>query len=164
MVYLGQTAPDFDGPFYNEHYYSRNFSSSSLSTNKKTFKTPEPHDQRWYSYNCLTGMYTALSKSQKHQCQRIDCMARRQAVQAILTTKWQPKKATGSYDARRTPTIMAELLQAKKAVDHDFETTIEESEKCIKLLLRPGEMNNQAEYEALVIGLGVLHDLRATFH
>ncbi|KAM1157358.1 hypothetical protein ACFX2B_027739 [Malus domestica] len=63
MVYLGQTEPDFDGPFYNEHYYSRNFSSSSSSTNKKTFKTPEPHDQRWYSYNCPTGMYTALSKS-----------------------------------------------------------------------------------------------------
>ncbi|KAM1304565.1 hypothetical protein ACFX2F_022212 [Malus domestica] len=41
---------------------------------------------------------------------------------------------------------MAELLQEKKAVDRDFETTIEESEKRIKLILRPGEMKARFEH------------------
>ena len=41
---------------------------------------------------------------------------------------------------------MAELLQGKKAIDRDFETTIEESEKRIKLLLRPGEMKARFEH------------------
>ncbi|KAM1188352.1 hypothetical protein ACFX2J_024177 [Malus domestica] len=61
---------DFDPSFYNEDYYSRNSISSSSSANQKTFKPPEPRDQRWYSYNSPTGMYIALSK--KRQRQRID--------------------------------------------------------------------------------------------
>ncbi|KAM1076988.1 hypothetical protein ACFX19_024863 [Malus domestica] len=61
---------DFDASFYNEDYYSRNSISSSSSGNKKTFKPPEPRDQRWYSYNSPTGMYIALSKSKKRQRQR----------------------------------------------------------------------------------------------
>ncbi|KAM1985130.1 hypothetical protein ACFX16_013324 [Malus domestica] len=52
---------NFDEPFYNEDYYSRNSSSSSSSMKQKTFKPPEPRNQRWYSYNSPTGMYTALS-------------------------------------------------------------------------------------------------------
>ncbi|KAM1020217.1 hypothetical protein ACFX2C_041626 [Malus domestica] len=67
---------DFDAPFYNEEYYSRNSSSSCSSAKPRSFKPPEPRDQRWYSYNSPTGMYTALSKSQKRQRQRIDCLAR----------------------------------------------------------------------------------------
>ncbi|KAM2116954.1 hypothetical protein ACFX1R_010571 [Malus domestica] len=67
-------------------------------------------------------------------------MAQRQAAQATPTTKWQPKEATGSEDDRQPSTIMVELLQEKKAVNRDFETTIEESEKHIKLFLWPGEM------------------------
>ncbi|KAM2185621.1 hypothetical protein ACFX1Q_030603 [Malus domestica] len=55
---------DFDAPFYEDDY-SRNSSSLSLSANPKTFGLPKPRDQRWYSYNSPTGMYTALSKSQK---------------------------------------------------------------------------------------------------
>lgn len=45
---------DFDVPFYNEDYYACS-SGSSSSPN---------------------GVYTVLSKSQKHQRQRINCMAR----------------------------------------------------------------------------------------
>lgn len=41
---------------------------------------------------------------------------------------------------RQTLAIMTELLQEKKVIDHDFETEIEEFEKRIKTLLRPGEM------------------------
>ncbi|KAM1131885.1 hypothetical protein ACFX19_047054 [Malus domestica] len=73
-------------------------------------------------------------------------MAQRQAAQVILTIKWQPKKATGRDDDQRTPTIMAKLLQEKKVVDRDFETTIEKSEKCIKLFLQPGEMKDRFEH------------------
>ncbi|KAM2805251.1 hypothetical protein COP1_046032 [Malus domestica] len=58
---------DFDTPFYNEDYNSRNSSSSSSSVNLKTFRPPEPRDQRWYIYNSPTDMYTALSKSQKRR-------------------------------------------------------------------------------------------------
>ncbi|KAM1094642.1 hypothetical protein ACFX13_009748 [Malus domestica] len=41
---------------------------------------------------------------------------------------------------------MAELLQGKKVIDRDFETTIEEYDKCIKLFLRPGEMKARFEH------------------
>ncbi|KAM1915683.1 hypothetical protein ACFX13_035502 [Malus domestica] len=41
---------------------------------------------------------------------------------------------------------MAELLREKKAADCDFETTIEESEKRIKLILRPIEMKARFEH------------------
>ena len=136
---------DFDVPFYDEDYHSRNSSSSSSSAKQRTFKPPETRDQRWYSYNSPTGVYTALSKSQKRRRQRIDCMARRQAAQATSATKWQPKEIPGDNDDRQPPAIMAESSQDKKAADHSFETTIEESEKRIKLLLRPGEMKARFE-------------------
>ncbi|KAM1344339.1 hypothetical protein ACFX2F_008422 [Malus domestica] len=71
---------DFDEPFYNKDYYSRNSSSSSSSANPKTFRPPVPCDQRWYNYNSPTDMYTVLSKSQKRRRQRIDSLARRQAA------------------------------------------------------------------------------------
>ncbi|KAM1807966.1 hypothetical protein ACFX11_030902 [Malus domestica] len=86
---------DFDAPFYEDDY-SRNSSSLSLSANPKTFGLPKPRDQLWYSYNSPTGMYTALSKSQKRRCQRIDCLARRQAAQPVSATKWQLKETTRS--------------------------------------------------------------------
>lgn len=41
---------------------------------------------------------------------------------------------------------MAKLLQGNKVIDHDFETTIKESEKRIKLLLQPGEMKARLEH------------------
>ncbi|KAM1444484.1 hypothetical protein ACFX2I_040627 [Malus domestica] len=110
----------------------------SSSANPKPFRPPEPHYQT-YSYNSPTGIYTALSKSQKHRRQRIDCLARWQAAQLVSATKWQPKETAVSGDDRPTLTIMAEL-QGQKETNHDFKTTIEESEKRIKLLLRPGEM------------------------
>ncbi|XP_050116057.1 uncharacterized protein LOC126593931 [Malus sylvestris] len=130
---------DFDAPFYNEDYYSCISSSSSSSANQKTFRPPEPRDQRWYSYNSPTGMYTALSKSQKRRRQRIDCLARRQVTQPVSATKWQPKETVGSGDDWPTPTIMAEL-QGQKEINRDFETTIEAAEKRIKLLIRHDEM------------------------
>ncbi|KAM2245793.1 hypothetical protein ACFXTI_006693 [Malus domestica] len=78
---------DFDASFYNEDYYSRNSSNSSSSGNLKTFRPPEPRDQSWYNYNSPTGMYTALSESQKCRRQRIDCLARQQATQPVSATK-----------------------------------------------------------------------------
>ncbi|KAM1746425.1 hypothetical protein ACFX11_013056 [Malus domestica] len=54
--------------------------------------------------------------------------------------EWQPKEAAGSEDDRQTPIVMAESLQGQRVTDHDFETTIEESEKNIKLLIWPDEM------------------------
>ncbi|KAM1172880.1 hypothetical protein ACFX2G_023415 [Malus domestica] len=135
---------DFDAPFYNEDYYSCNSSSSSSSANQKTFRPPKPRDQRWYSYNSPTGMYTRLSKSQKRRRQCIDCLARRQAAQLVSATKWQPKEMVGSGDDRLTPTIMAEL-QGQKDTNRDFETTIEAADKRIKLLLQPGEMKARFE-------------------
>ena len=35
---------DFDAPFYNEDYYTRNSGSSSSPVNQRTFKPPEPRD------------------------------------------------------------------------------------------------------------------------
>ncbi|KAM1041461.1 hypothetical protein ACFX2C_030631 [Malus domestica] len=134
---------DFDALFY-EDYYSRNSSSLSSSANPKIFRLPEPRDQRWYSYNSPTGMYTVFSKSQKHRCQRIDCLARQQAAQPVSATKWQPKETARSEDDWPTPTIMVEL-QWQKETNRDFETTIEASEKRIKLLLRPGGMKVRFE-------------------
>ena len=37
---------DFDAPFYNEDYYSRNTNSSSSPADRKTFKPPRTSDQR----------------------------------------------------------------------------------------------------------------------
>ena len=137
---------DFDAPFYNEDYYARSSGSSSSPVNQCTFRPPEPRDQRWYTYNSPNGVYTALSKSQKRRRQRIDCMVRRRAAQETSAPKWQPKEKASNDDERQPPTIMTELLQGKQKIDRDFETTIEESEKWIKLLLRPGEMKARLEY------------------
>lgn len=41
---------------------------------------------------------------------------------------------------------MIELLQGKNAFDRDFETTIEESKKRIKLLIRHGEIKAHLEH------------------
>ena len=140
---------DFDTPFYNEEYYSRNSGSSSSSASRRTFKPPEPQDQRWYTYHSSKGVYTALSKSQKRRRQRIDCLARRQAAQetsAASSHKWQPKEKVGDNDNRQTPAIMRELAQGKQPVDHALITTFEEAEKRIKLLIRPGEMKARLEH------------------
>ncbi|KAM2277153.1 hypothetical protein ACFXTI_035487 [Malus domestica] len=134
----------FDTPFYNEDYYSCNSRSSSLSANPKTFGPPEPRDQRWYSYNSPTNMYIALSKSQKCRSQRIDCMGRRQEAQTVSATRWQLKEAVESGDDRPTPTIMA-VLQGQKETNRDYETTIKEFEKRIKLLIQPKEIKAHFE-------------------
>lgn len=52
----------------------------------------------------------------------------------------------GSEDDRQPLAIMAELLQGKRMIDRDFETTIEESEKRIKLFLWPREMKAHLEH------------------
>ena len=46
----------------------------------------------------------------------------------------------------KTPVIMRELVQGKQSVDHALETTFEEAEKRIKLLIRPGEMKARLEH------------------
>ncbi|KAB2604032.1 hypothetical protein D8674_042381 [Pyrus ussuriensis x Pyrus communis] len=86
---------DFNAPFYNEDYYSRNTNSSSSSADRKTFKPPKTSDQR---------------------CER------------------------------PTPTIMTELAEGKKVAAAGFETTIEDAEKRIKILLRPGETRARLEH------------------
>ncbi|KAM1790486.1 hypothetical protein ACFX12_034542 [Malus domestica] len=71
-------------------------------------------------------------------------MAQRRVAQTVSYVKWQPKEAIGSGDDRPTPTIMAEL-QGQKGTNHDVETTIEEFEKRIKLLIRPTKMKAHSE-------------------
>ena len=73
-------------------------------------------------------------------------MARRQAAQETSAPKWKLKEKASNDDEQQPPTIMTELLHGKQVVDSDFETTIEESEKRIKLLLRLGEMKACLEY------------------
>ncbi|KAM2033421.1 hypothetical protein ACFX1T_015311 [Malus domestica] len=137
---------DFGASFYDEDYYTRNSGSSESSRSQKTFKPPEPKDQRWYTYHSSKGVYTALSKSQKRRHQRIDCMARRQAAQETSAPKWRPNDTVATGDERPSPTIMTELGQGKRLVDRDIETTFEEADKRIKLLLRPGEMKARLEH------------------
>ncbi|KAM1010269.1 hypothetical protein ACFX2C_045766 [Malus domestica] len=137
---------DFDAPFYDEDYYIRNSSSSESSRSQKTFKPPEPRDQRWYTYHYSKGVYTVLSKSQKRRHQRIDCMARRRAAQETSVPKWRPKDIIVTDDERPPPAIMTELVQGKWLVNRDIETTFEEADKRIKLLLRPGEMKARLEH------------------
>ncbi|KAM2605482.1 hypothetical protein TB2_034282 [Malus domestica] len=131
---------DFNAPFYDEDYYIRNSSSSESSQSQKTFKPPEPRDQCWYTYHSSKGVYTALSKSQKRWHQRIDCMAHRRAAQETSVPKWQPKETVANDDKRPSLTIMTELVQGKRLVNRDVETTFEKADKWIKLLLRPGEI------------------------
>ncbi|KAM1945424.1 hypothetical protein ACFX13_000415 [Malus domestica] len=137
---------DFDASFYDDDYYKRNSSSSESSRSQKTFKPPEPRDQRWYTYHSSKGVYTALSKSQKRRHQRIDCMARRRAVQETSAPKWRPKDTVATDDERPPPAIMTELAQRKRLVDQDVETMFEEADKRIKLLIRPGEMKARLEH------------------
>ncbi|KAM2766146.1 hypothetical protein COP1_022094 [Malus domestica] len=137
---------DFDAPFYDEDYYTRNSSSSKSSRSKKTFKPPEPRDQRWYTYHSSKGVYTALSKSQKRRHQRIDCLACRRAAQETSIPKWPPNDTIANDDERPPPMIMTELVQGKRLVNQDIETTFEEADKRIKLLLRPGEMKARLEH------------------
>ncbi|KAM1147170.1 hypothetical protein ACFX2I_038860 [Malus domestica] len=137
---------DFDASFYDEDYYIRNSSSSESSRSQKTFKPPEPRDQRWYTYHSLKGVYTALSKSQKRRYQRINCMARRRATQETSVPKWRSNDTIITDDERPPPVIMTELVQGKRLVNRDIKTTFEEADKRIKLLLRPGEMKARFEY------------------
>ncbi|KAM1944739.1 hypothetical protein ACFX15_012937 [Malus domestica] len=137
---------DFDAPFYDEDYYIRNSSNSESSQSQKTFKPPEPRDQRWYTYHSSKGVYTALSKSQKCRHQRIDYMARRRAAQETSIPKWRSKETVANDDRRPSPTIMTELVQGKRLVNRDFETTFEEVDKRIKLLLWAGEMKACLEH------------------
>ncbi|KAM1414866.1 hypothetical protein ACFX2I_006584 [Malus domestica] len=137
---------DFDASFYDNDYYICNSSSSESSLSQKTFKPPEPRDQRWYTYHSSKGVYTALSKSQKHQHQIIDCMARRRATQKTAVHKWRSKDTISIDDERPPPTIMTELVQGKWLVNQDIETMFEEVDKRIKLLLRPGDMKARLEH------------------
>ncbi|KAM1111917.1 hypothetical protein ACFX2B_044229 [Malus domestica] len=137
---------DFDASFYDDDYYKRNSSSSGSSRSRKTFKPPEPRDQRWYTYHSSKGVYTALSKSQKRRHQRIDCMARRQATQETSASKWRPKDTVANDEERPPSAIMTELAQGKRLVDQDVETMFEEADKRIKLLIRPGEMKARLEH------------------
>ncbi|KAM1179154.1 hypothetical protein ACFX2G_018760 [Malus domestica] len=137
---------DFDASFYDDDYYKRNSSSSESSRSQKTFKPPEPRDQRWYTYHSSKGVYTALSKSQKRRHQRIDCMAHRRAAQETSVPKWRPNDTMATDDERPPPAIMTELAQGRRLVDQDVETTFEEADKRIKLLLRPGEMKARLEH------------------
>ncbi|KAM2537585.1 hypothetical protein TB2_023119 [Malus domestica] len=137
---------DFDASFYDDDYYKRNSSSSGSSRSQKTFKPPEPRDQRWYTYHSSKGVYTALSKSQKRRHQRMDCMARRQAAQETSAPKWRPKDTVATNEKRPPPPIMTELAQGKRLVGQDVETMFEEADKRIKLLIRPGEMKARVEH------------------
>ncbi|KAM1764055.1 hypothetical protein COP1_003265 [Malus domestica] len=137
---------NFDASFYDEDYNIRNSSSLESSRSQKTFKPPEPRDQRWYTYHYSKGVYTALSKSQKRRHQRIDCMARRRAAQETSVPKWLPKDTIATDDERPPPSIMTELVQGKRLVNQDIETTFEEADKLIKLLLRLGEMKARLEH------------------
>ncbi|KAB2600207.1 hypothetical protein D8674_010478 [Pyrus ussuriensis x Pyrus communis] len=73
-------------------------------------------------------------------------MARRREAQASLANQWQPKKAMESVSERPTPTIMIELAEGKKVAAAGFETTIEDAEKRIKILLWPGETRARLEH------------------
>ncbi|KAM2346946.1 hypothetical protein ACFXTH_010622 [Malus domestica] len=100
---------DFDALFYDEDYFIRNSSSSESSWSQKTFKPPEPRDQRWYTYHFSKDVYIALSKSQKRRHQRIDCMARRREAQETSVPKWWPKDTIANDDERPPSTIMTKL-------------------------------------------------------
>ncbi|KAM2769633.1 hypothetical protein PS2_012354 [Malus domestica] len=54
---------DFDAPFYDDDYYICNSSSSKSSRSQKTFKPPEPRDQRWYTYHYSKGVGSRRSRS-----------------------------------------------------------------------------------------------------
>ena len=73
-------------------------------------------------------------------------MARRQAAQETSVSQWRPKDTIVTDDERPTPAIMTELVQGKRLVKRDIETTFEEADKRIKLLLRPGEMKARIEH------------------
>ncbi|KAM1533966.1 hypothetical protein ACFX10_007816 [Malus domestica] len=76
----------------------------------------------------------------------IDCMARRQAAQETSVPQWWSKDTIVTDDERPPQAIMTELVQGKRLVNRDVETTFEEADKRIKLLLRPGEMKARLEH------------------
>ncbi|KAM1939581.1 hypothetical protein ACFX13_027408 [Malus domestica] len=73
-------------------------------------------------------------------------MARQRTAQETSVPKWWPKKTVANDDERPSPTIMTELVQGKRLVSQDLETTFEEADKRIKLLFRPGEMKARLEH------------------
>ncbi|KAM2008895.1 hypothetical protein ACFX16_003743 [Malus domestica] len=73
-------------------------------------------------------------------------MARRRAAQETSVPKWRPKETIANDDEQPSPTIMTELVQGKRLVNQDIETTFEEVDKRIKLLLRPGKMKARFEH------------------
>ncbi|KAM1033240.1 hypothetical protein ACFX2C_036810 [Malus domestica] len=73
-------------------------------------------------------------------------MARRQAAQTTSVPKWRPNETVANSDERPSPTIMTELVHGKRLVNQDVETTFEEADKRIKLLLQPGEMKARLEH------------------
>ncbi|KAM1524790.1 hypothetical protein ACFX10_009346 [Malus domestica] len=73
-------------------------------------------------------------------------MARRRAAQETSIPKWWPKETVANDDERPSSTIMIELVQGKWLVSRDVETTFEEADKRIKLLLRLGEMKARLEH------------------
>ncbi|KAM1686850.1 hypothetical protein ACFX2K_034898 [Malus domestica] len=73
-------------------------------------------------------------------------MARRWAAQETSILKWRLKETIANDDERPSSTIMTELVQGKWLVNQDIETTFEEADKRIKLLLRPGEMKARFEH------------------
>ncbi|KAM2285278.1 hypothetical protein ACFX1S_037892 [Malus domestica] len=73
-------------------------------------------------------------------------MARRRAAQETSVPKWRPKDTMVTDDERPPPAIMTELVQGKRLVNRDIETTFEEADKRIKLLLRPREMKARLEH------------------
>ncbi|KAM1966180.1 hypothetical protein ACFX15_046431 [Malus domestica] len=72
-------------------------------------------------------------------------MARQRAAQETSVPIWRPKEIVANDDERSSPTIMTELVQGKRLVNQDWETTFEEADKRIKLL-RPGEMKARLEH------------------
>ncbi|KAM2404825.1 hypothetical protein ACFXTH_032108 [Malus domestica] len=73
-------------------------------------------------------------------------MAHRRAAQETSIPKWRPKETVANDDERPFPTIMTELVQGKRLVNRDVETTFEEADKQIKLLLQPGKRKARFEH------------------
>ncbi|KAM2856051.1 hypothetical protein PS2_000458 [Malus domestica] len=73
-------------------------------------------------------------------------MACRRTAQETSIPKWRPKETVVNNDERPSPTIMTELVPGKRLVNQDVETTFEEADKRIKLLLRLEEMKARFEH------------------
>ncbi|KAM1002267.1 hypothetical protein ACFX2C_002716 [Malus domestica] len=73
-------------------------------------------------------------------------MASRRVTQETSIPKWRPKETVANNDERPSPTIMTELVPGKRLVNRDVETTFEEADKRIRLLLWLGEMKARFEH------------------